>query len=104
MSSSSGSSKKNIIDVSRRAFIGNTLVTACAACVVPGHAASIGNNDKPEKLPLKLSGYALDRVAGLIDGRVKVSGCDATFEVAGIGDMNTDVFSGAQTRDVTEIG
>ena len=51
-----------------------------------------------------MSGYELDRVAGLIDGRVKVAGCDATFEVAGVGDMNTDVFSGAQTRDVTEIG
>jgi len=104
MSGSIGSSKKNIIDVSRRAFIRNTLVTACTAYVAPGYAGSTGNNDKPEKLPLKLSGYALDRVAGLIDGRVKVAGCDVTFEVAGVGDMNTDVFSGAQTRDVTEIG
>ena len=104
MSGSITSSKKNIIDVSRRTFIRNTLVTACASYVVPGYAGSTGKSDKPEKLPLKLSGYALDRVAGLIDGRVKVSGCDAAFEVAGIGDMNTDVFSGAQTRDVTEIG
>ena len=104
MSAPIGSNKKNIIDVSRRAFIRNTLLTACAACVGPGYAGSTGNNDKPGKLPLKLSGYALDRVAALIDGRVNVSGCDATFEVAGIGDMNTDVFSGAQTRDVTEIG
>ena len=104
MSDFIGSSKKNTIDVSRRALIRNTLVTACAACVLPGHAGSTVNIDKLEKLHLKLSGYALDRVAALIDGRVEVSGCDATFEVAGIGDMNTDVFSGAQTRDVTEIG
>lgn len=104
MSGSLGGRNKNVIDVSRRAFIRNTFVTACAACVVPSYAGSTSNHDKPEKLPLKLSGYALDRVAGLIDGRVKVAGCDVTFEVAGVGDMNTDVFSGAQTRDVTEIG
>jgi len=104
MSGSIGSSKKNIIDVSRRAFIRNTLVTACAAYAVPSFSGSINTIDKSKKLPLKMAGYELDRVAGLVDGRVKVSGCDATFEVAGIGDMNTDVFSGAQTRDVTEVG
>jgi 4,5-dihydroxyphthalate decarboxylase len=104
MSGSIGSSKKNIIDVSRRAFIRNTLVTACAAYAVPSFSGSINPIDKSKKLPLKMAGYELDRVAGLVDGRVKVSGCDATFEVAGIGDMNTDVFSGAQTRDVTEVG
>lgn len=97
-------SKNNIIDVSRRRFIKNTLVTACAAYAVPGYAGSIDIDDRPDKLSLKLSGYALDRVAGLIDGRVKVAGCDAVFEIASIGDMNTDVFSGKQTRDVTEIG
>jgi 4,5-dihydroxyphthalate decarboxylase len=53
---------------------------------------------------LKIAGYEFDRVAGLVDGRVEVSGCDSTFEIAGIGDMNTDVFNGEQTRDVTEIG
>ena len=60
--------------------------------------------DKSKKLPLKMAGYEYDRVAGLVDGRVNVAGCDASFEAAGIGDMNTDVFSGGQTRDVTEIG
>jgi len=51
-----------------------------------------------------MAGYEFDRVAGLVDGRVKVAGCDASFELAGIGDMNTDVFSGGRSRDVTEIG
>jgi len=104
MSGSIGSSKKNIIDVSRRAFIRNTLVTACAAYAVPSFSGSINTIDKSKKTPLKMAGYELDRVAGLVDGRVSVAGCDASFELAGIGDMNTDVFSGAQTRDVTEIG
>jgi 4,5-dihydroxyphthalate decarboxylase len=55
-------------------------------------------------LPLRIAGYDLDRVGALIDGRVKVKGCESEFEIAKIGDMNTDVFSGAQSRDVTEIG
>jgi len=97
-------SKNNVIDASRRVFVKNILVTACASFAVPGYASSIDTVDKSKKLPLKMAGYELDRVAGLIDGRVEVAGCDATFEVAGVGDMNTDVFSGAQTRDVTEIG
>lgn len=56
------------------------------------------------KLTLKMAGYRFDRVAALVDGRVGVDGCDIEFEEAAIGDMNTDVFSGSQTRDVTEIG
>ena len=44
------------------------------------------------------------QVEALIDGRVQVEGCDARFEIAAIGDMNTDVFSGSQSREVTEIG
>ncbi len=33
-----------------------------------------------------------------------IEGCDATYETQGIGDMNTHVFSGPGTREVTEIG
>ena len=96
--------KKTIVNVSRRSFITKTLAAACVLSTVPAYAGLKNTADKSKKLPLKMAGYDLDRVAGLIDGRVNVAGCDATFEIAGIGDMNTDVFSGAQTRDVTEIG
>ena len=104
MTSPFSKSKKNIFNVSRRSFITKTLAAACALSTVPAYAGLKNTADKSKKLPLKMAGYDLDRVAGLIDGRVNVAGCDATFEIAGIGDMNTDVFSGAQTRDVTEIG
>lgn len=56
------------------------------------------------RLKITIAGYKLDRVAGLIDGRVKVDGCDSQFEIANIGEMNTHAFSGPQTREVTEIG
>ena len=104
MTSPFSKSKKTIVNVSRRSFITKTLATACVLSTVPAYAGLKNTADKSKKLPLKMAGYDLDRVAGLIDGRVNVAGCDATFEIAGIGDMNTDVFSGAQTRDVTEIG
>ena len=95
---------KESLYLSRRKFFKNTL--AAALVVNSSHTYSRAENisERSKKLPLKISGYDLDRVAGLVDGSVEVAGCDVTFEVAGIGDMNTDVFSGQQTRDVTEIG
>lgn len=54
--------------------------------------------------PITIAGYAFDRIAALADGRVSVDGCDVAFEKARIGDMNTHVFSGPGTRDVSEVG
>ena len=104
MTSPFSKSNQTTIKFSRRSFITKTLAAACAFSTVPVFAGLKDAADKSKKLPLKIAGYEYDRVAGLIDGRVNVAGCDASFEVAGIGDMNTDVFSGGQTRDVTEIG
>lgn len=56
------------------------------------------------KLPLTMSGYNFDRVAALADGSVEVDGCELRYEVDSIGRMNTHLFSGPGTRDVTEIG
>jgi 4,5-dihydroxyphthalate decarboxylase len=64
-------------------------------------------NDAPRAetgLTLKLAGYRTDRVEALMDGRVKIEGCDTRFEIAAVGDMNRDVFDGPQSREVTEIG
>ena len=96
---------------SRREFLSMSAAAAGAAGVM----AASGNSEllasppgeppkATKKLPLKIAGYRLDRVEALIDGRVQVAGCDAKFEIAAIGDMNTDVFSGPQSREVTEIG
>ena len=62
-------------------------------------------SDGPSKgLSLSAAGYNFKRLAALFDGRVKIEDCDAQFKAMGIGDMNTHVFSGPQTLDVTEIG
>ena len=59
---------------------------------------------KSTGLPLSMAGYRFDRTKALIDGRVKIEGCDIQFKESGIGDVNTNVFSGPQSLDVTEIG
>jgi 4,5-dihydroxyphthalate decarboxylase len=58
--------------------------------------------EKP--LDLEVSGYAFDHVRPLIDGDVQIAGCNTTFHPGKIGDLNTHVFSGPRTLDVTEIG
>jgi 4,5-dihydroxyphthalate decarboxylase len=92
-------------DYSRREFIKATAFTIGAAWAFPVfRTASVEAAEQTQKLSLSLAGYRFDRTKALIDGRVKVEGCDIQFQESGIGDLNTDVFSGPQTYDVTEIG
>jgi 4,5-dihydroxyphthalate decarboxylase len=59
------------------------------------------NDDSP--VAITIAGYPFDRVQGL-GTSVPIEGCEARFEKAPIGDMNSHVFAGPQTREVTEIG
>ena len=94
---------------SRRHFMKATTLAAGAI----GMAGSIGvcrlamaktGETSDKGLPITMAGYKFDRTAALVDGRVRVEGCAMQFQEAGIGDLNTHVFSGPQTLDVTEIG
>lgn len=100
---------------SRRNFIKATTLMAGAMGVAGGLAgyapASIAEPKpeaveprKPNGLPLKVTGYNFDRLAALAEGEVKIEGCDTQFSLGRIGDMNSDLFGGPQTYDVTEIG
>ena len=60
------------------------------------------SSDDP--LTITVAGYEFDRVKALSSGRVPIEGCEVRFERASIGDMNTHVFDGPRTRDVTEVG
>ena len=53
---------------------------------------------------IKVSSYLLARTAPLFDGRVQIQGTEASFHKDAIGDMNTAAFSGAGTREITELG
>jgi 4,5-dihydroxyphthalate decarboxylase len=95
-------------DSTRRQFMIKATALAAGAA---GALGALGMCQKPAQaagvskvLPITLAGYKFDRVNALVDGRVKIEGCQAQFKVSGIGDMNTHVFSGPRTLDVTEIG
>jgi 4,5-dihydroxyphthalate decarboxylase len=90
---------------SRREFIKNSIFAAGAASALSTvNAVPVKAATTPSKLSLIVSGYKLDRMEALIDGRAQVEDCDIKFEPLGIGDINTNVFNGPQTLDVTEIG
>jgi 4,5-dihydroxyphthalate decarboxylase len=53
---------------------------------------------------LETAGYPHEHVRALAEGKVQVKGFEVEYEPGKIGDLNTNVFSGPQTLDVTEIG
>jgi len=93
---------KQTIDISRRAFL--TTAAATGLLSLTGNTISWASTNKSTRLKLKIAGYDYDRVKALIDGDVEIENCAITFEVSSIGEMNTHIFNGPQTRAVTEIG
>ena len=89
---------------SRRAFLKTAAVAGAAIANTTTMEAQTSSATAPGTLKVKFAGYDYDRVAALKDGRVQAEGCQIEFEVSRIGDMNTHVFSGPKTREVTEIG
>jgi len=97
--------KNNIGDHSRREFLKTSALTigfagALSLTQIPPVQAA----DASKSVSLSLAGYKFDRTKALAGGKVTIENCDTQFQVAEIGDLNTDVFSGPQTYDVTEIG
>lgn len=89
----------------RREFIKTTALSFGAAGSLSLGGISLASAAGTSKeLPLSMAGYRFDRTRALIDGRVKIEGCELQFEEMAIGDINTHVFSGSQTLDVCEIG
>ncbi len=62
-----------------------------------------GNANSGE-LKITIAGYEVNRVKALISGQVKIKGCSTTFIKSSIGDINTNIFNGPQSYDITEIG
>ena len=101
--------RNSSVSASRRTFLktaGFAAATLVGESTLTGSLSTAAEANKREekKLAIRIAGYKFDRVAALADGRVEIKGCDANFDEAAIGDMNTDVFNGPQSRDVTEIG
>ena len=97
--------EKVIHDSKRRQFLRTAALTVGAASAMSvSRQAPAQSAAKSKGLLLSMAGYRFNRVDALVDGRVKVKGCEIRFEETGIGDANTHVLNGPQTRDVTEIG
>jgi len=104
--------KPTIEGTSRRSFVKSAATLGAAGALMACGKATTPISDgsgesatkQPEGVPIIVAGYRYDRVDALVDGRVPIEGCDVTFEEAKIGDLNTHVLSGPQTREVTEIG
>jgi 4,5-dihydroxyphthalate decarboxylase len=79
--------------------------SAAASTLGFSHQSLAADKANPsKKLPVTVSGYTYDRVTALADGTVSVDGCDVTFSEGKIGTMNTHIFNGPGTVDVTEVG
>jgi len=87
------------VGTTRREVLTGAIATAAAPLVFRASDALA-----QETLPITVSAYRADRTAALADDRVGIEGCAVTFREDAIGDMNTHVFSGPGTREVTEIG
>jgi 4,5-dihydroxyphthalate decarboxylase len=103
------SEETDAVKPSRRTLLRTSIATSAAVAAGAAFVQTTARaEDKPasssDKLKVKIAGYQYDRVEALIDGRVQVERCDTRFEVSSIGQMNTHVFSGPKTREVTEIG
>lgn len=57
-----------------------------------------------QPLSLKVAGYPYEHVRALMTGDAEIAGCTTEFEVDKIGNLNNHVFSGTQSRGITEIG
>lgn len=90
----------------RRTFIRQASFTAAAAALsLYGSGAPAREGEGEGEGPvLRAAGYRMPRFEALFNGGVTLPGFDVRFEEVGIGDANTNTFSGAQTWDFTEIG
>jgi len=70
----------------------------------PGSPGIIRTSSKSSRPSITIAGYPFDRVKGLVDGSVKVEGCDTRFELASIYKLNAVAMGGDQKWEVQEIG
>lgn len=88
----------------RRSFIRQATYTAAAAALPLYGSSALAREGEGGGTVLRAAGYRMPRFEALFNGSVTIPGFDVRFEEVGIGDANTNTFSGAQTWDFTEIG
>ena len=94
------------MSISRRQFLrAGTIGLASTSISNPVSAATAKNSQETASgIQLNMSGYPLEHIRPLMTGKVGIERCQISFKPGKIGDINTQVFSGPRTLDVTEIG
>ena len=69
-----------------------------------GSPRIIQTSSKSGRPSITIAGYPYDRVKGLVDGKVKVEGCDTRFDLSNIYQLNAVAMGGDQKWEVQEIG
>ena len=95
-------SANSSMDLTRRKFLKGTAFAGASLLLAQSDLTFAGVAKSP--LTLKVAGYPYDHVKAFMTGDAEVEGCETEFEVDKIGNLNNHVFSGPQTRGVTEIG
>ena len=93
--------------LSRRNFLkSSTLAVTGASTFLSGAhlLASSPDQSKGAANSLKMTGYDYPRIAALASGKTKIADGEVQFTPGKIGTMNTQVFHGPQTYDISEIG
>jgi len=79
----------------------NFLKLSLAASALAGPLGTLAAANAKE---LAVAGYKYNHVQALVDGRTQIGDFSSQFQTGKISDLNTHIFSGPQTLDVTEIG
>lgn len=96
-------------DSNRRGFVkkialGTGLLGTLSSYDLWSNITQKGNLNQGD-LHLKMTGYNYPRIKAIYDKKVDIKGCSYDMtNSGGISDMNTNVFSGKQSFDITEIG
>jgi 4,5-dihydroxyphthalate decarboxylase len=85
----------------RRDFLKASVSAALSSSLL---ASMVARASEPAGIELKMAGYPFEHVKGIMAGKVKIDRCTTSFEIGKIGDLNTHIFSGPRTLDVTEVG
>jgi 4,5-dihydroxyphthalate decarboxylase len=85
----------------RRDFLKASVSAAVSSSIL---GSTVARADETPAIDLKMAGYPFEHVKGLMTGKVQIDRCTTSFEIGKIGDLNTHIFSGPRTLDVTEVG
>jgi len=86
----------------RRGFLKGSALAAASLVMAQSNRLFAGSVDSP--LQLMAAGYPYNHVKAFMTGKAEVEGCRTEFEVDKIGNLNNHIFSGPQTRGITEVG